>query len=336
MESPNIHLVRGDDKHAIAQQLQIIITRLGTDFDPAMNLTRLDGKTISLDELKMAVNTLPFFGSHRLVILESAPGKLDKANQGAFTSTLENIPPNNHLIIIAEDHQKWRRDGGSWVQNWESLPASHWLIKWFSTRQNTEVIDLPLPDARQMDGWIVKEVQKQGGKIVPAAANELVIHTGTDTSVASQEISKLLIYVNNERAITREDVLELVSDEGSTDVFTMLDRLMEGRTGDAQGMMHQILDDSQPEIVLGAVIHRFRQLIQVCEGVDAGEEPAALARKTGVFQNHINVYMSAARRYGMGRLEVIYRRLLEMDVQSKTSQVDLATNLELFVLEAAH
>lgn len=334
MDAPNLHLLRGDDKNGIAQYLKQIISGLGADFDPGMNLTRLDGKSSSLDDLKMAVNSLPFFGSYRLVIFDSVPGRLDKTNQNQFTQVLENIPPTTHLVIVAEDHQKWRRDGGSWTQSWESLPSSHWLVKWFSARQGAEVIDLPLPEARQMDSWISKEVQKQGGRIEPSAAYELGTHTGTDTSIASQEISKLLTYVNFERAITREDVLELVSEEGSTDVFVMLDRLMEGKTAEAQAMMRRLLGDSQPEILLGAVIHRFRQLIQVCEGMEAGDDPADLARKTGVFQNRINAYMGAARRYGMTGLIGIYRRLLEMDVQAKTSRVDLATNLELFILEA--
>jgi hypothetical protein len=34
-------------------------------------------------------------------------------------------------------------------------------------------------------------------------------------------------------------------------------------------------------------------------------------------------------------LEGIYRRLLEIDLQAKTSEVDLAGNLEVFILEAS-
>jgi DNA polymerase-3 subunit delta len=184
-----------------------------------------------------------------------------------------------------------------------------------------------------MPAWITNEAKRQGGKIEPAAANELSEHTGNDTSIASQEIAKLLMYVDFKRAVTREDVLELVSAEGSADVFDMLDRLMTGQTKEAQAMMRRLLDDSQPEIILGAVIHRFRQLLLISESLEHGEEPADSARKLGILPKKIGDYANAARRYGPEKLERLYHRLLEIDLQAKTSQADLAASLELLVLQ---
>ena len=99
-------------------------------------------------------------------------------------------------------------------------------------------------------------------------------------------------------------------------------------------MMRRLLDDSLPEILLGAVIHRFRQLLLVSEALEYGEDPADSARKLGILTKKVNDYTNAARRYGPDKLEKLYRHLLEIDLQVKTSQADLSTSLELLVLEA--
>jgi DNA polymerase-3 subunit delta len=333
LTSPYLHLLRGDDAYSISQQIKLIAASLGADFDPAMNTTRLDGKTASLEEIQTAVSTLPFFGSSRLVIIDSVLSKMEKTRQEKYAAILSAVPPSTHLILIVEDRQKWKKEGGSWTQGWETLTPSHWLMKVINTHPAAEIIDLPLPDEKAMGAWIVTEAKRQGGSIHPDAAQELSRHIGNDTSIASQEIAKLLMYVDFNRQVTAADVLELVSDEGSTDVFKMLDRLMSGETREAQAMMRRLLDDSLPEVILGAVIHRFRQLIQVREALDAGEEIKSLADKRVLFHNQIKDYTIAARRFSMTELEKIYRRLLEMDLQAKTSSVDLATNLELLIVE---
>ncbi len=334
MTQANIHLLRGDDAYSMGLQIKNIAASLGADFDADMNTTRLDGKNAALEEIQTAVSTLPFFGSSRLVIIDSAVNKIDKSRQEKYTAILGSVPPTTHLVLTAEDRQKWKKEGSGWSRYWETLSPSHWLIKALEKLEGVEIIDLPLPDEKSMGSWITAETKRQGGSMHPDAAQELSRHIGNDTSIASQEIGKLLMYVDFKRQVTREDVLELVSDEGSTDVFKMLDRLMLGDTREAQAMMHRLLDDSLPEVILGAVIHRFRQLIQVREALDDAGDLRELANKRVIFHNQINDYSKAARRFSMQDLARIYHRLLEMDLQAKTSQVDLATNLELLILEA--
>ena len=81
MTVKNIHLLRGNDSFSIELHIQNIIKHLGADFDASMNLTRMDGKQNSLDELSLAVITLPFFGSNRLVVVSNAAALIEKPQQ---------------------------------------------------------------------------------------------------------------------------------------------------------------------------------------------------------------------------------------------------------------
>jgi len=110
---------------------------------------------------------------------------------------------------------------------------------------------------------------------------------------------------------------------------------MNGQAKEAQAMMRRLLDDSQPEIILGAVIHRFRQLLLISETMEFGEEPADSARKLGILPRKVGEYVSAVRRIGPDKLEKIYHHLLDIDLQAKTSRADLAANLELLVLKTS-
>jgi len=331
----HLYLLRGDDRHAIARHIQNIQQSLGADFDPAMNLQRLDEKSATAEEIRTAVSTLPFFGASRLVLLENFAGKTEKNRLDFFLHLFSAIPPSTHLVITAEDHQKWRRINDRWEQVWETFSSTHWLVKDFSSRSEAVIFDAGVPELRQMPQWILNEAKILGGRFDAAAAAELTQQVGNDTSIASQEILKLLTYVDLKRPVTREDVLELVSVEGTADVFLMLDRLMDGKTRDAQWLMHQLLDDTQPAVILGAVIHRFRQLLLVNEALAEGEILTGVAAKIGILPKKMEDYARAAKGYGKVRLEGIYRRLLEIDLQAKTSEVDLAGNLEVFILEAS-
>lgn len=343
MSEKHLHIIRGNDTFSIELHLQNILKELGADFDSSMNLSRLDGKYASQDELTLAVTSLPFFGSNRLVVVSNAAPLLEK-QQGEKTAKLLNgVPETTHLVLIVEDRLKWRKDDqGKWQQYWETLNTEHWLVRKAAEDQALEFLDSPLPDEKDMPAWVIREVKRQGGQISPDAAAELSRHTGNDTGIASQEIAKLLTYVNFEKPVSVEDVIECVSVEGSADTFKMLDMLMAGNKKEAQAMMHQLLDDTQPEMILGALAHRFRQLIQVRAALDAGEDVSSLAKSRIIFSNQVGTYTQAARRYPMERLKQIFDRLLQMDVQSKLwddssqlneIQVDLRTNLELFVME---
>ena len=332
----HIHLLHGDDSFSLSRRVKELLAAAGDPAEVDMNTTRLDGKLASFEDIQTAAAILPFFGGARWIVVDSALTKIDKSKTEKFTKLLESLPPTNHLVLTVEDHTKWRKDAdGRWMQVWETLNETHWLMKWAAAHADAiEVLDFALPDEKAMDAWVTAEVKRQGGKIEPDAAHELAMHVGNETSIASQEIGKLLMYVNFARAISAKDVIELVSVEGSADVFVMLDAMMEGRVKEAQSLMHQLLEQDPPEVILGALSHRLRQLLQVREALDAREDLKVLVDRKVIFNNQSAKYATHARRFTMQKLESLYKKLLEMDIQSKTSQIDMGANLELFIMEA--
>jgi DNA polymerase-3 subunit delta len=331
----NVHILHGDDAFSLNRSVKELLAAAGDPAEVEMNTTRLDGKTASFEDIQNAAATLPFFGGARWIIVDAALAKVDKGKSDRFVKLLDGLPPTNHLVLVIDDHPRWRKDAnGKWMQVWETLNETHWLTKWSATHHEIALVQaFALPDERAMDAWITSEVKRQGGKIEPEAAHEMTAHVGNETSIASQEIAKLLMYVNYERPISVKDVIELVSSEGSADVFVMLDAMMAGKTREAQGFMHRLLEEQPPEVILGAISHRFRQLIQVREALDAREDLRVLVERKVIFNNQVNKYTTEARRFKMEELEAIYRRLLEIDLKAKTTFGEMDTDLETLVVE---
>jgi DNA polymerase III delta subunit len=88
----------------------------------------------------------------------------------------------------------------------------------------------------------------------------------------------------------------------------MLDALVEGRVQEAQSLLHRLLEEDPPEVILGAVSHRFRQLIQVREALDEREDLKVLVDRKVIFNNQSTKYATHARRFTMQKLETLYKR----------------------------
>jgi DNA polymerase III delta subunit len=52
-----------------------------------------------------------------------------------------------------------------------------------------------------------------------------------------------------------------------------------------------------------------------------------------IFNNQVGKYTGQARRFNMEKLQGIYRRLLEIDLKSKTTFAEMDADLETLVVE---
>jgi DNA polymerase-3 subunit delta len=186
-----------------------------------------------------------------------------------------------------------------------------------------------------MPNRVVKEAQRQGGKINFEAASALVGHVGNDTHMANQEIDKLLQYVDFKRAIELEDVEELTAQSGQADVFEMVDSLSASNTRLALTQMHKLLETQDPLQLFAMVVRQFRLLIQARELLDEGQ-PSLIQAELHIPSFVADKLANQARRFTMPRLESLHHHLLCMDEDLKTGQMPLELALDTFVAGLAN
>ena len=319
----NVIFLYGNDEYAMARRLKEYEADFTDATSAGMNTARLDGRTLSDDELNNAVNAMPFLAPKRFVSLATPSAKYNSpAARKKFYEFLEKTPESARLVIHELIEPK--------------EVEKHWLVKWAA--KNNAVIKTQvfmLPRQKEMTGWILNEAKNQSGQIEPAAASKLAEMVGLDTRQAAQELAKLLAYVNWERPIKVQDVEAVSIVSAQQSIFDFVDALALGEGKRAQSLLHRLLETEDLFSIWGMIVRQFRLLIQAREILNRRGNQDDVARALGVHPFVAEKTTAQARRFSIESLESIYHKLLEIDEGVKTSQVTLDLAMEMLVMELA-
>lgn len=325
-DSTRVIFLYGTDEFAIARRIEELQKSMGDGISATMNITHLEARTMSGDDLNNAVNSAPFLASWRLVVLSNPSTRyVTPEARGKFLAFLQKVPPTTLLVMHEFMDIKKDKPGED---------EKHWIIKW--GRGSGDTIGLeryPLPKAGEMAGWISEETRRQNGQIEPRAAVCLADMVGEDTRVAAQEIAKLLTYVNLGRPITVQDVEHVSVVTAQESIFALVDALGNKNGHEAQRVLHRLLEEADPFELWGMVIRQFRLLLLAREIIEAGGSARQIQDALRLRDFAASKVYKQARQFSMPALEAIYHRLLEIDEGAKTSQVTLELALDMFIVE---
>lgn len=330
MEQPVVYIFHGDDPLALSRHVQALVDQMGDPSIADMHITRLDGRQVNDEELRAAAYAMPFLTARRMVILTNPFVRMTTdAARKRFLALLDGLPETTQLILVVPDVIERGK--------WKSLPmdGANWIRKWLRAAGSRAKYELcALPALREMANWVRKEARDQGGQFQPDAAAALVAHVGNDTLAASQEIAKLLTYVDFKRPVEAADVEELTAQGGQADVFAMVDALAEGNARQAIAMLHRLLETQDPLSLFGMITRQFRLLIQARELLDEGRG-GQIAGELRLHPYVAEKLPGQARRFRMSQLVAIYHRLLDLDEAMKTGQMPSDLALDTFIATLA-
>lgn len=325
-QPPAVYLLHGSDEYSLSQFVAEIETLLGYQAAAAFSTTRLDGKTLLLNELENTVKSLPFMTERRLVVVENPLASIrGKAQQERFISILDQSPPTTALVLVV-NRDLTSRGGPS--------KKDHWLLRWARTAgSHVYQRAFPIPGGTELGSWIQRITEKEGGRITPQAAVRLGSLVDGDTRMAVQEIQKLLAYTNYQRPIEIDDVELLTAAVGEENIFAFVDALgnLDGRQAVAK--LHRLLEDRDVLPVFGMVVRQFRLLLLARETLDYGGGDEDIIRNLKVHPFVARKISTQARNFSISSLEAIYRKLLTVDEAIKSGQVQPDIALETLVVE---
>jgi DNA polymerase-3 subunit delta len=314
---PVIYLFYGDDDFAISQQLAQLQEKMGDPSTAGLNITWLDGRTATLNEVRNAALAMPFLVGRRLVIFTYPLASLKSpSNRQAFLDLLKDIPSTTALILVIEDELRRGK--------WQNLSPDHWLLKWVSEQaqhdkgQAVLARVFAIPVGPELARWIQQQAERAGGKITERAAFTLAELVGGDPRMANQEITKLLAYVNYQRPIEAEDVEDITTNIRQENIFDFVDTLG-GRDGkQAVRMLSRLLEKQDAQYVFAMIVRQFRLLIETEDVLENGGSEAKVAQITRLPNSIARKLMAQAGRFSRTGLDSIYHQLLEIDEATKT------------------
>jgi DNA polymerase-3 subunit delta len=322
---PTIYLLDGEDEYAIAEIIAQLSSKLGDPTTAEMNTTRLDGHSTSLEQFEAAARAMPFLAPRRLVVLTHPTARLtSKPQRERFLDLLNKLPPSAAVVLLEPGSlAKDKKDG-----------KPHWLVEW-AQKAGPRVFyrHFALPTGEAMARWIVARAKTLGGAFTPQAAATLAGLVGDDPRLASQEIGKLLAYVNYARPVEPDDVEALTPLSAGVADFALLNALRAHDQRQAQALLQRMLAEEDAIPIFQSIVSQFRDLLLTREILDAHGTAEDVVRLLKMHSYRARLAVEHARRYTLPALEAIYRRLLEVDTAMKTGQMPGDLALEMLIIE---
>jgi DNA polymerase-3 subunit delta len=192
---------------------------------------------------------------------------------------------------------------------------------------------------RQLAPWVRAEAQSLGVKLEPAAVTRLVETVGSDLSRLALAVEQLGLYAidpgasgagGGQRAVTSDDVDELIADTRERSVFELTDAIGAADRVRALAAVGSLCD--QRESAVGVVVmlaRHVRQLALVHAMRTAGTPRNEWPSRLGVPPFIVDKVTAQARAYSPAALAAAIRRLAEADRALKGDQT-LTTDLHAF------
>jgi DNA polymerase III delta subunit len=291
--------------------LQTELTRLTNEFvanNSQLGLLRLDGEEVEINQIDEALTNVSLFSPNKLVILRS-PSK-NKQFSDQVEQILENISEGSDVILVEPQLDK--------------------RLSYYKTlKKNTDLRDYPELDAQKLIQWAVAYATASGGQLSQADARYLVERVGVIQQLIERELDKLITY---QAEISRSTIDALTEPTPQTTVFQLMEAAFAGRSARALGLYKEQRDQKvEPPQILAmlswqlqvlAIIKTARQLSIDQVARDAKLSPYVLRKSQAI-----------AKKLSMADLKQLIADLLDIDMKSKQTNLDIDGALQAYLLK---
>ncbi|MFC1905510.1 DNA polymerase III subunit delta [Chloroflexota bacterium] len=328
------YIMYGKDDFSLHEELNKIKTGLGSPEMLAINTNVLDGRQLTLSQLQDVCNAVPFLHEVRLVIIDGLLARFDpEKKQGKRTtiakssksntelnewhelsSCVDKMPVTTVLVIIDGELDEKRNS----------------LLKHLNPR--AEVRKFLQPKGENLRRWIKTRIAQGNGKASQEAIDLLDKLVGNDLWNMSGEIEKLLAFSQG-RIITEEDVKQITSYTRESNIFALVDAILEGRRKDAQQLLHRLLIEGVAPTHILSMITRQLGLILMTKELDPKMSRQEAMGKLGIYMEFVfDKLLRQVKIHSAEDINRAYHEVLDADMAIKTGKYDGDLSLELLVV----
>jgi len=327
-----LYILSGQDDFSLTHSLNEIKGEVGDQAILAAGTTTLDGQQVTLDQLRTVCETVPFLAGRRLVIIKGLLERFeprgrsrrqrkttrvtDQQNEYKSLSACIGEMPDSTILVLIESR----------------ITNNNPLFRELADK--AVVKSFPLLRDAELRQWIQRHVKEEGGSLSPQAVDLLTKLVGSNLWIMTSEINKLVLFTSGRR-IEEEDVKAVVSYTQQTNVFAMVDAIVEFKAELAEQLLQQLLQRGDAPVYLLFMLSRQMQMIvRARELRKQGKTRIEIQNKLGLTSGFaLGKTLEQASRYSLPRLKEVYHRLLEADLSIKTGKYDAELALNILVAE---
>lgn len=310
-----LYLLYGDEPYLLNQCIQRLKYAVLDENTMDFNYSAFFAGDIDVGQIKDAVETLPVFTSHRLVILREFQN-LKESEMLELESLFKNPVESTVFVVMADKLDKRKK----------STKAIF---------EHATCVEFKKPYDNEVPQWITLLCKNLDLKISKDAVLRLNKLVGNNLTELESQIFKIQDYVGDKKNIELSDVNAVVSVSREENVFDFTHALGQKDRVKALEQLVNLLDQGQSEtIIVNLVARHMRILLTVRTGMDQGIGGAKLAGIANVSSYFIENYCDQARLWPVKKIEEALTILHETDKALKSSPLSSHIWLENLVLKS--
>jgi DNA polymerase-3 subunit delta len=314
-----IYLFHGEDTFSAQQALNSLYEGVGPRDLWDSNTSNIEGGDFKLDHFLGVAQVVPFLAERRLVVIRGLlgtveqrqaprrgrrtprPKAMDSPTRG-LAEALQNLPPTTDVAFV---------DG--------RLSRNNPLME--ELKDLAESREFPVLRRDALARWVRGRMAQKGGAITNQAVAEMVEMVGGNLWAMDTELEKLATYCQD-RAADPADVQSLVASARETNVFALVDAIMERRPETAMSLMEQMLQTGANGSYLLSMIGRQARLVALAQALAQESVPQAQwGGRLGIHQEFVlRKTVDQSRRFTPEQVRALYHLLLEADLAMKTGE----------------
>lgn len=278
-----------------------------------MNLNIYSGKGIDVSSVIAQAETMPFFASHRFIIIEES-GFFKKASP-ELAEYIPTIPEETVLLFVEKEVDKRGK-----------------LFK--AVKATGRVVEFGTQDEKTLARWILGLLKKENKQITGQALAIFMEKTGTNMERIRQELEKLICYCMEREGITEEDVQAVCIGQTENKIFDMINALAEKKQKTALNLYYDLLTLKEPPMrILYLITRQFNMLMQVKELQAHGYDSRAIGEKIKLAGFIMRNYVRQAGYFSLERLKEAVQDCVEMEEAVKTGRMNDVMSVELLLVK---
>ncbi|MGN1313428.1 MAG: DNA polymerase III subunit delta [Lachnospiraceae bacterium] len=307
-----IYLLYGEEAYLRKQYRDRLRQALVEEGD-TMNIHCFEGKDTSVSEVIDLAETLPFFATRRVIVVENS-GWLSKGGE-ALADYLPGLAETTFLILVEAQVDKRTR-----------------LYK--EIKKLGRITEFVPQNEETLKRWILGMIKKDNKQITGAALQHLMNKIGTEMEQIKNEMEKLLCYTLKKDEITIEDIEAVCTKRIQNQIFDLVEAIGKKEQKRALGLYEDLLTLKEPPMRILALIGRqFNYLLQIKELKRKGYSQAVMATKTGLHSFVVGKYERQASQFKAEELRRALEACVEADEAVKQGQMSDRMSVELLLVQ---
>ncbi|WP_461810281.1 DNA polymerase III subunit delta [Faecalimonas sp.] len=307
-----IYLLFGEENYLKKQYKARLMKALISDED-TMNYAYYEGKGIDIKEIIDLAETMPFFSTCRLIVVENS-GFFKNATP-ELAEYIKNIPETTYFIFVEKELDKRGK-----------------LYK--AVKDKGRVVELAKQDEKTLMRWIYGNVKKEGKQITESTIRYILAKCGTDMENLQKEMEKLFCYTLDKDVIELEDIDTICTTQITNEIFDMVNAVAEKKQRRALDRYYDLLALKEPAMrILYLLSRQFRLLMEVKEMIEQGYNKKEIASKAGLHPFAVGKYIEQSRRFSQKELRSILEESVDIEERVKTGRLGDVLAVELFIVK---